>query len=47
MGRAHKGERFHPDFAEALEVQRLLHAVVESSTKGGWIGVTEPECQCK
>lgn len=43
MGRAHRGERYNPDFGEALEVQRLLHAVVESSTRGGWIEVTEPE----
>jgi predicted dehydrogenase len=31
------GERFHPDFRDALEVQRLLEAVVESSARRAWI----------
>ncbi|MGD0158108.1 MAG: Gfo/Idh/MocA family oxidoreductase [Terracidiphilus sp.] len=33
-----RGERFHPNFADALEVQRLLEAVVESSQLQRWVG---------
>lgn len=40
-----KGERFHADFADALEVQRVLAAVVESSTQGAWIDVPALEAQ--
>ncbi len=35
-----KNERFHPDFADALEVQRLMKAVTESSTSRRWIDVS-------
>jgi predicted dehydrogenase len=33
-------ERFSPDFADALEVQRLMKAVTESSTSRCWIDVS-------
>jgi predicted dehydrogenase len=36
-----RGDRFHPDFSDALEVQRLLDAVVESNADRMWIGVAE------
>jgi predicted dehydrogenase len=32
-----KGERFHADFADAIEVQRILEAVVASSERRKWI----------
>jgi predicted dehydrogenase len=35
----HKKERFRPDFADALEVQKLLDAVVRSSTQQGWVSM--------
>jgi predicted dehydrogenase len=40
-----KGERFHPDFADALEVQHLMQAVVESNDKRSWIKVAAPAVQ--
>lgn len=35
------GERFRPDFADALEVQRLLELVSQSSQRGCWIEAAE------
>jgi predicted dehydrogenase len=32
-----RGERFRPDFADALEVQRLLEVVTQSSRRGCWM----------
>ncbi len=34
-----KKERFRPDFADALQTQQLLAAVVQSSSRRGWIDV--------
>jgi predicted dehydrogenase len=36
----HKNERFHPDFADALQTQQLLEAVVKSSSLHTWIDTT-------
>jgi predicted dehydrogenase len=40
-----KGERFHPDFADALEVQRLLESVAESDAKHDWIETERRELE--
>lgn len=36
-------ERFRPDFADALDVQRLLEMVSQSSQRGGWMDVAQLE----
>jgi predicted dehydrogenase len=38
-----KDERFHPDFPDALEVQRLLESVAESDARHGWIETGQRE----
>jgi predicted dehydrogenase len=42
-----RGDRFHPDFSDALEVQRLLEAVVDSNADRRWIEVAEPAGKLK
>jgi predicted dehydrogenase len=37
------GERFRPDFADALEVQRLLELVSQSSQRGHWVEAQSAE----
>jgi predicted dehydrogenase len=36
-----RGERFRPDFADGLEVQRLLEAVSRSSSQNQWVDLPE------
>ncbi len=37
------GERFHPDFADAFAIQKLLEAVAESGTRRTWIDLDPTE----
>jgi predicted dehydrogenase len=39
LGCLSRGERFRPDFADALEVQRVLDAIQRSAKTGQWVDV--------
>jgi len=35
-----KGEEFHPNFEDALRVQRVMEKVEESAASGRWVKVS-------